>query len=403
MHRKSYWKTIKMLFIVTILCFFVYLILDFNNFSGLFFTTIKTLMIVLILAFSLVMSGGFICLLRDNRIELGLIDTIGASLKGGPPKTILSTSGMRFLFGDTLRPGDTVEIRTLDEIKKTFDDDFSLDGLPFMPEMQEYCGMRFQVHRRVDKIYDMRNKTGMRRLQDAVTLTSVRCNGAQHDNCQAECHILWKDAWLKKTSSCQTANRPIKKPLIPATTYDGEKESYVCQMTRLWEATEPMSPFDIRQDLRPLVSGNVSLGVYVIVLLTRLFNTVQKLRGGICFPYMPPSSQTKPMSDNSELCLVPGQSVMVKSRSEISETLKNSKTKGLWYDQDMIRYCGNSGTLYKKVDHIIHEGTGKMVDIKTPCWIIKDIMATGEFQRLNPQQEFTYWREAWLHPHVSKE
>ena len=46
------------------------------------------------------------------------------------------------------RRGDFVEVRDADEILKTLDGEGAVDRLPFMPEMLEFCGQRFQVARR---------------------------------------------------------------------------------------------------------------------------------------------------------------------------------------------------------------------------------------------------------------
>ena len=69
-----------------------------------------------------------------------------------------------------------------------------------MPEMVAYCGRRFTVDRRADKICDRVNYTGSWRIPDAVMLTDLRCDGSWHDGCQAECRIFWKGAWLHKVA-----------------------------------------------------------------------------------------------------------------------------------------------------------------------------------------------------------
>ncbi len=396
-HRKSYWKTITLALAMSIVGLLGLMVLHISDVSEMFGTAASSLLIVLTVVAALIAVGGFVCLWRDRRIELGLKDPIGASLLRTPSQGLLSKLGLRSLLGRAPRPGDLVTIRPLDEILSTLDADAALDGLPFMPEMKEFCGRTFQVHRRVDKIYDMRNKTGMRRLRNAVTLTALRCNGVHHDGCQAECHILWKDAWLQRQPANMAVSAQAQNNVrIAPDTIKTEQDTYICQMTRLWEASQPMSRFDFRQDLRPLLSGNVTLWAYVIVLLTRLFNTAQRLRKGAGFPCMPSVAQDNSATQGSLSNLSIGQKVKIKSREQISLTLVNGKTKGLWYDRDMIRFSGNHAVVYKKVDRLIHEGTGKMVKIKTPCWILQDITATGEFQRLNPQKEYTYWREAWL-------
>src|SRR5256885_13121004 len=106
--------------------------------------------------------------------------------------------GLRFLLGSAPRPGDLVEVRTWAEIERTLDASGTLDGLPFMPEMRAFSGRTFRVHRRVDKINDMRHKTGLRRMLRALTLTDARCSGAHHGGCQAECQTLREDAGLNR-------------------------------------------------------------------------------------------------------------------------------------------------------------------------------------------------------------
>jgi len=37
-----------------------------------------------------------------------------------------------------------------------------------------------------------------------------------------------------------------------------------------------------------------------------------------------------------------------------------------------------------------------MAIMKTPCLMLEDVIATGEFLRLCPQHEYIFWREIWL-------
>ncbi len=96
-----------------------------------------------------------------------------------------------------LRPGDIVEVRSVDEILGTLDEDGRLDGLPFMPEMLRYCGQRFPVFKRADKTCDTITWTGLRRLEGTVHLGILRCDGSAHGGCAAGCLMFWKEAWLK--------------------------------------------------------------------------------------------------------------------------------------------------------------------------------------------------------------
>ena len=66
-----------------------------------------------------------------------------------------------------LRPGDFVEVKAPAEILQTLDAEGTLDQLPFMPEMVEFCGRKFQVSKRVVKTcyYTKAGSSGMRKVQ----------------------------------------------------------------------------------------------------------------------------------------------------------------------------------------------------------------------------------------------
>src|SRR5437899_11184980 len=101
-----------------------------------------------------------------------------------------------------LRPGDFVEVKAPAEILRTLDADGTLDQLPFMPEMVEFCGRKFQVSKRVVKTcyYTKAGSSGMRKVQSRRCRPSrgLRCSGAEHGGCQKACMIFWREAWLRK-------------------------------------------------------------------------------------------------------------------------------------------------------------------------------------------------------------
>ena len=55
------------------------------------------------------------------------------------------------MTNNRLHPGDLVEVLSADQILRTLDAEGTLDHLPFMPEMVEFCGKRFTVSKRVLK------------------------------------------------------------------------------------------------------------------------------------------------------------------------------------------------------------------------------------------------------------
>ena len=136
---------------------------------------------------------------------------------------------------EELYRGDIVEVKSPSEILSTLDELGALAGLPFMPEMAAYCGRRFRVDRRADKVCDTVKYTGSRRVPNAVLLEDLRCNGSGHRGCQAECRIFWKDAWLRKVA-------PDAPPIPPS-----EAEALIERASRnIQSRTEKDGKFETR-------------------------------------------------------------------------------------------------------------------------------------------------------------
>jgi hypothetical protein len=64
----------------------------------------------------------------------------------------------------------------------------------------------------------------------------------------------------------------------------------------------------------------------------------------------------------------------------------------------MIKRCGHSYRVLKRVERIIDDATGQMLEMKAPCIVLDEADASGEFLRLCPQHEYPFWREVWLSP-----
>lgn len=302
-----------------------------------------------------------------------------------------------------LRPGEWVKIRPFAEIATTLDDEGRLDGLPFMPEMSRHCGKRLRVFRRVEKIHYYYGPTAphLRRLQDAVLLDELRCDGAGHGGCQAGCQLIWKEAWLAPSDSAE-----VDLPALEAAdasrlnTYtrvrsaDGE-ERYACQMTELPTATARLSWRDPRHYWRELRSGNVRLGPFIVAVALALFNTVQRKLRGAEAPYREPTDRKT--SPKEVLDLQPGEIVRVKTRLEIEQTLNYlSKNRGLWFDREMHRFCGGEFRVASVVRTIVDEASGKMLSMGSACIVLAGVAATGEYLGLCPQNELIFWHEIWL-------
>src|SRR5271166_5806102 len=98
------------------------------------------------------------------------------------------------------RAGDLVEVRSKEEILATLDEGGCVGGMPFMPEMLQFCGQRFRVEAVAHKTCDTIKQVRGLRLQSSVHLAGVRCDGSAHGGCQAGCNLFWKDQWLKPVS-----------------------------------------------------------------------------------------------------------------------------------------------------------------------------------------------------------
>lgn len=310
-----------------------------------------------------------------------------------------------------LRPGELIEVKSLPEILESLDERGTLDGLPFMPEMAAYCGKQFRVFRRVDKINDWVGHTGLRRPRDTVMLERLSCDGAHHGGCQANCQLRWKEAWLRRAGSGSGAGRGAtagasagrSRPALAEVDLDrlaGQPDGsgtvrYVCQVTELAAGTTPLARNDPRHWLRDLAWGNVRPGPLLVGACIAMFNWVQRLRGGVASPnYTIPQQATSP---HQTLDLQPREVVRVRTKREIEPTLNaQSRNRGLWFDAEMLRFCGGEYRVLTRVERLIEERTGKMLHLTSPCIILDGVAASGEYQGFCAQNESIFWREIWL-------
>src|SRR5260221_4756218 len=89
------------------------------------------------------------------------------------------TSGERATSNTQYYVGDLVEIRSKEEILRTLDSRGQLEGLPFMPQMFQYCGQRFRIYKRAHKTCDTITGENKSRLMDPlVHVEELSCTGA---------------------------------------------------------------------------------------------------------------------------------------------------------------------------------------------------------------------------------
>ena len=96
-----------------------------------------------------------------------------------------------------LLPGDLIEVKSYDEILSTLDRNGRYRGLLFLPEMMPYCGRRFRVHKRLERIY-LEHSGQIRAIKNTVLLENVFCSGVR-TGCDKSCFLYWREIWLRRT------------------------------------------------------------------------------------------------------------------------------------------------------------------------------------------------------------
>lgn len=325
-----------------------------------------------------------------------------------------------------LKAGEWVEVRSREEILATLDAHGRLEGMPFQPEMAAYCGRRLKVGKVAHKTCDTVHKTGSRRVRDAVHLEGVRCDGGAHGGCQARCLLFWKEAWLKRAAGparpVARRSRPVCDAAAVAAAVFAPGSSaadpvWACQTTTLPAMTGPLRWWDVRQYAMDAWTRNhspgkilkmLAFGAFRILLrarfarphLLRAYDGFQRLRGGKPYPLAHGSIPLDRPTPHLTLGLMPGEMVRVKSAEEIRSTLNvQGRNRGMWFDQEMVRYCGNRYAVEMRVERLIDEMTGKMLILKNPCIQLQGVICRGECtaDRLGcPRGINAYWREIWL-------
>jgi hypothetical protein len=113
-------------------------------------------------------------------------------LRGPNQRTPVETTG--------LQAGDLVEVRSMREIALTLDRNGRNRGLEFTPLMNDYCGRRYQVLQRVERII-LEDTGAMRQLQDTVILNGSSCAGwLKLGGCPRESYHLWREIWLRRVN-----------------------------------------------------------------------------------------------------------------------------------------------------------------------------------------------------------
>lgn len=316
-----------------------------------------------------------------------------------------------------LRVGELVEVRSADEILATLDDRGELENLPFMPEMLRFCGQRLTVHKVAHKLCDVIGRSGMRRMSNAVHLTAARCDGSAHGGCQTACSLYWKEQWLKRADPAEAAAAPGVRDvsrLLPLLVTNARKEPapdgeerFSCQATEILRAAPTCLPFrDLGQYVQDVRSGNVGLPGMLRSFLIGLFNSLQRasmrvlprrlwFKGGLPWGFLRGGAVGR--TPTGRLDLRPGELVRIKSKEEILATLDaNLLNRGMGFELEMARYCGQTARVARRVDRCLDEKTGQMLTMKSPCIVLENNVCAGVHSVSCPREYIPFWREIWL-------
>lgn len=336
-------------------------------------------------------------------------------------------------FRSRYRAGEWLEVRSKEEILATLDEKGALDNLPFMPEMLRHCGQRFQVFASAHKTCDTVNKTGGRRLRDTVHLEGLRCDGSAHAGCQANCSIFWKEAWLKPATEGASplpgsppallerqSVRCDEPTLMQRTRLEGEDPrdpTYVCQATRLFEASTPLKRWAPRQYLADVLSRNVSPADAAKTLFLALVYNLRAIKVGYRLslwlydrahliirkcpsPYGNGTIPRGSPTPSERLDLQVGEIVRVRPHHEILATLDTrGHNRGMSFDKEMVRYCGQELRVSARMEKIVNESTGKMLRMTNPSVLLEGTYCTSHYSErrlLCPRRAVPFWREIWL-------
>lgn len=338
-----------------------------------------------------------------------------------------------------LSTGELVEVRSAAEILATLDEKGELEGLPFMPEMMQFCGRRLRVYRTAHKTCDtISGRTLGRRMERCVHLEEARCDGSGHGGCQAACLLFWKEAWLKRVeppqagwlwgrisgSTARAGGSPtggrgctpedLRRKTVREGAQNAPDATFRCQATQLLDATAPLAWWEPGQYLKDWLSGNWSPWVllrsaffrmlYRLVLLgrgyrlkVRVYNAFARLLGEPAWRYAGGTLTGRTPSET--LGLQPGELVEVKSHTEIRSTLNGYMNRGMGFSPEMVTYCGGTYRVRSRVERIINERTGKMMRMGNDCIILDGVICRSDCsgnRLFCPRSIYPYWREIWL-------
>ncbi len=128
-----------------------------------------------------------------------VVDNLGRPSGGTDPRAaeIVHSEDIRQAETLGLQPGELVEVKSIDEILATLNRKRRCRGLLWMTGMRRFCGKRYRVLRRVERIM-LETNGELRTMKNTVLLEGAMCDGTAFGGCDRSCFHFWREAWLRR-------------------------------------------------------------------------------------------------------------------------------------------------------------------------------------------------------------
>ncbi len=189
----------------------------------------------------------------------------------------------------------------------------------------------------------------------------------------------------------------VSEPVKTLDSEEEEEEVYRCQITESLGASTPLQPREWGQYVAELRDGNVGIWRFLRVFVRMSMWRVAHRLGR--FPDRPRLAGPDRV-DGDQLGLQAGDIVEVRPLDEIGQTLdENLKHRGLRYSEEMTPACGKRFRVKNRVERLVDENTGRMIELKNDCIVLEGFVCQGDRLRNSlfcPREAYPLWREAWL-------
>ena len=302
--------------------------------------------------------------------------------------------------------GSMIRIRRADQILATLDEHGMLGGIPFVPQMVEYCGRLAKVQSKAGAVCASNQETAIRRMDDTYVLEVPRCNGHSKVACDAGCTLLWKEAWLEAAYGSDSRDVPSSSEVshqaavaeitrlneAAAGRFGNSAGRCVCQATELWRSSAPMPVYDVGQYLREQQSNRTSwrgiFGALSETFATKVKKVIRRRETVAGTLRKTPSTDTK---------LAANDLVRVKTQEQIEATLdRQGRNRGLWFDPEMLQFCGRTMRVSRVIEQVIDESSGELRKFRHPTVVLEEEGCSGLSHRFCSRRALFYWRAVWL-------